>query len=139
MAKDKYHEQVKDALVNDGWTITHDPFKIKVGKRTAFIDLGAERDNVIAAEKGIEKIAIEIKSFLGHSDLSEFEDALGQFLIYYVALEEYEPERILYLGVPFTYYHRFFKDPFFIKLAKRFDVRFIIYDEINATIVEWKK
>ncbi len=84
MAKDKYHEQVKDALVNEGWTITHDPYKIKVGKRTAFIDLGAERNDVIAAEKGIEKIAVEIKSFLGHSDLNGFEDELGQFLIYYV-------------------------------------------------------
>ena len=32
MAKDKYHDLVKTSLENDGWTITHDPFKIKIGK-----------------------------------------------------------------------------------------------------------
>ena len=33
MAKDKYHELVKQALENDGWLITHDPYKIMLGKR----------------------------------------------------------------------------------------------------------
>ena len=28
-AKDKYHEHVKEALIKDGWTITHDPYVIK--------------------------------------------------------------------------------------------------------------
>jgi hypothetical protein len=37
MAKDIYHEQVKNALINEGWTITHDPFKIMLGKRRGYI------------------------------------------------------------------------------------------------------
>ena len=41
--KDKFHEHVKRALVKDGWTITHDPYKIKVGSPTFKIDLGAEK------------------------------------------------------------------------------------------------
>lgn len=66
MAKDKFHEAAKNALINDGWTITHDPYKIMIGRRRGYIDLGAE---LIAAEKETQKIAIEVKSFLGSSDL----------------------------------------------------------------------
>ena len=29
MAKDIYHQIVRDALENDGWTITHDPYAIE--------------------------------------------------------------------------------------------------------------
>ena len=78
-AKDIYHEIVKTALINEGWTITHDPFFIRIGKRKGFIDLGAE---TIAAERGLQKIAVEIKSFTGLSDLDQFEDALGQYNVY---------------------------------------------------------
>lgn len=35
MAKDIYHEAVREALIKDGWTITHDPFILKGGGGTA--------------------------------------------------------------------------------------------------------
>ncbi len=31
MAKDIYHDLVKKALENEGWTITHDPYYLSVG------------------------------------------------------------------------------------------------------------
>jgi hypothetical protein len=70
MAKDLFHEAVKIALEKEGWTITDDPYKLKLNDMKIFpsalnIDLGAEK--VIAAEKGPEKIAIEIKTFGGPS------------------------------------------------------------------------
>jgi XisH protein len=136
MARDKFHKNVREALENDGWTITDDPYFLMVGRRHGFIDLGAER-LLIAAEKGTERIAVEIKSFVGGSDLSHFEDALGQFLVYLVALESKDPERVLYLALPQTFYERFFDDPFFQKLAKRFAVNFLVYNEINNTVISW--
>ncbi len=57
MARDLYHENVRKALENEGWLITHDPYPIKIGAIRMFLDLGAER--VIAAEKENEQIAIE--------------------------------------------------------------------------------
>ena len=57
-ARDLYHDAVKNALVKDGWTITHDPFIVEIEGDRLYIDLGAER--VIAAEKGTRKIAVEI-------------------------------------------------------------------------------
>lgn len=43
MARDKYHDLVKNALVNEGWEITHDPFRFPRPSRPIEIDLGAER------------------------------------------------------------------------------------------------
>ena len=72
--KDKYHEQVKEALIKEGWEITHDPYKVKLGSPTLKIDLGAEK--LIAAKKGKEKIAVEIKSFISPSFFTDFYAAL---------------------------------------------------------------
>ena len=138
MAKDKYHEHVKETLTQEGWTITHDPYYLPVGRRRGFIDLGAEKQ-IIGAEKEDEKIAVEIKSFLGASDLDGFEDALGQFIIYQMAIEEKEPSRILYLALPQSFYDRFFDDQFFIRLAQRYDIKMIVFDESKKSITLWKR
>jgi XisH protein len=138
MVKDKYHDLVRLALENDGWLITHDPYKIKLGKRRGYIDLGAEKQ-MIAAEKGEDKIAVEIKSFSSPSDLDSFENALGQFLIYWRALKFKEPDRILYLGVPRSFYARFFDDLFFLETAKDFNVNMLVYDEQKGIIEQWIK
>ena len=35
MAKDIYHDPVKEALIKDGWTITHDPLLFRRRQRLA--------------------------------------------------------------------------------------------------------
>lgn len=136
MARDRYHQNVRIALEKDGWSITDDPYFLMIGRRRGFIDLGAERE-IIGAERNGEKIAVEVKSFLGGSDLDHFEDALGQFLVYLTALEDKEPDRKLYLAIPQTFHERFFDDPFFQKLAKRYDVKLLVYNEIENSIAAW--
>ena len=74
-APDIYHHVVKNALIKDGWTITHDLYTLTFGQRNVFVDLGAER--LVAAERNHEKIAVEIKSFHGASDVRDLEMALG--------------------------------------------------------------
>lgn len=78
--RDLYHIAVRNALIKDGWTITHDPYVLSVGLRDVYIDLGAER--VIAAERGQDKIAVEIKTFRGASDIYDLEMAIGQYVLY---------------------------------------------------------
>ena len=63
------------------------------------MDLAAER-KAIAAEKGDRKIAVEIKSFLKPSPVTDLGEAIGQYGIYQSILSEIEPERELYLAVP---------------------------------------
>ncbi len=38
-ARDIFHELVKKALINEGWNITHDPFKIMMGRRRGYMFL----------------------------------------------------------------------------------------------------
>jgi hypothetical protein len=68
-ARDTDHEAAKNALIQDGWTVTHDPYTMHVGRKDLFVDLGAEK--LLAAEKAERKIAIEVKSFVGKSDVEE--------------------------------------------------------------------
>ena len=55
---------------------------------------------VFAAERQGEKIAVEVKSFLGKSLISNFHEAMGQYLDYKSALEDVEPDRKVYLALP---------------------------------------
>ena len=134
-ARDTFHDAVRVALEKDNWKITHDPLKVMLGKKRGYIDLAAEK--LIAAEKEERKIAVEVKSFIGVSDLDEFEDALGQFLIYKVALEKDNLERVLFLAVPKIFYEDFFDDSFFVEILKRFEVKILVFDEKTENIVQW--
>lgn len=97
-ALDRHHNAVRNALVKDGWTITHDPLTLELDERKLYIDIGAER--LIGAEKGVRKIAVEVKSFTGASDISDLHNAVGQYVVYRMALRRVEPERELLLAVP---------------------------------------
>lgn len=74
-ARDIYHDIVKAALIADGWTITDDPYLLEVGEKNLYIDLGAE--HLIAADKQGQRIAVEVKSFLGPSEVRDLEVAPG--------------------------------------------------------------
>ncbi|NEO40069.1 MAG: fatty-acid oxidation protein subunit alpha [Moorea sp. SIOASIH] len=138
MAKDVFHQQVKNALIKDGWNITHDPLTIRIGEAVKLqIDLAAEI--AIAAERDSEKIAVEIKSFIGDSDISTFHTALGQYLNYCQALEELEPERIVYLAIPFETYQDFFQLSFIQRALRRYQVKLMIYDPKLEEIKQWIK
>ena len=91
---DIYHDVVKNALVKDGWRITHDPLILPYGGRNLYVDIGAEAP--IGAEKEGHRIAVEVKSFLGSSEIMELERALGQYMLYRFLLTRQEPERVLF-------------------------------------------
>jgi hypothetical protein len=137
MAKDKYHDLIKRLLEEDGWTITHDPLLVKTLISKLEVDLGAEK--IIAAEKGTTKIAVEIKSFLGHSTLHDFYKALGQFVFYLAALEEEAPERTLYLAIPLHAYEYLFQDPIAEKLSEVNGLRLIVFSVQKEKIILWKE
>jgi XisH protein len=116
--------------------ITDDPLRLEFGEDDAVeIDLGAEK--LLGAEKAGEKIAIEIKSFLRDSALSDFHTALGQFLNYRLVLKAIEPARTLYLAVPIAAYESFFKRKLPQASIQQYQVKLIIYDPVKETIVKW--
>ena len=134
-AKDIFHDAVKKALQKEQWVITDDPLKFKFGDVNFRVDLGAEK--IIAAEKAGKKIAVEIKSFLNPSAITDFYSALGQFLSYRLALQANEPERILYLAVPLDAYKTFFQLEFSQTAVQQYQILLIVYDPVNEAIVQW--
>jgi hypothetical protein len=109
-ARDIFHDTVRKALIAEGWRITADPLAIEFGGVDLYVDLAAEK--IISAEKDGYKIAVEIKSFVGPSMISEFHTALGQFINYRTVLQVFEPERVLFLAVPIDTFTSFFSLPF---------------------------
>ena len=134
-AQDLYHPVVRNALEKDGWDVTDDPLLVRFLGVQLWIDLGAER--VIAAERGSRKIAVEIKSFLDSSVVSDFHNALGQYLNYRTALADQDPERVLYLAVPETVYRTFFQSPFGQFSTEHYQLKLLVYSIQQQEVVEW--
>ncbi|NCR28315.1 MAG: fatty-acid synthase [Microcystis aeruginosa LL13-06] len=103
---DLYHNQVKQALIKEGWQITDDPFTLDYKGIRLYADLGAER--IFAAQKDLEKILVEIKVFNSPSLMIELEKAIGQYNVYRSFLKRLEPQRRLYLAIPDDVYQDFF-------------------------------
>ena len=106
-AKDIYHNAVKNALVKDGWTITADPYSIKYEDAELYADIAAEKP--IAAQKQGQKIVVEIKSFVGRSQMYDFHLALGQYMVYRKLIQLTAPEYTLYLAIDDVVYKDFFQ------------------------------
>lgn len=134
-AKDLFHEAVRRSLEKEQWQISSDPLELEWEEVKVKIDLAAER--LIAAERGEEKIAIEIKSFISPSPISDFHTALGQFLNYRIMLEAKDPERLLYLAVPLDTYDTFFQSRFAQVTIKRYQLKLIVYNPLVEEIVQW--
>ncbi len=134
-ARDLYHDAVKNALVKDGWKITHDPLTLRWGKKDLFVDLGAEK--LLAAEKGEDKIAVEVKGFLGRSEVADLEQALGQFALYRKILEIKEPDRRLYLAIRELVFNELFEEPIGKLLLDSEMVQILVFGEENEEVLQW--
>lgn len=134
-ARDTYHDQVKRALIKDGWTITHDPLRLQWGLKDMYVDLGAEQ--LLAAEKAHRKIAVEIKSFVGLSDMDDLENAVGQYVLYHDVLAKLEPERELYLAINEATYADLFSEAIGVLLLENRRVRLLVFDPQEEVIGLW--
>lgn len=134
-AKDRYHDCVKNALIKDGWVITHDPLRLPWGGKDMYVDLGAEL--LLAAEKGEQRIAVEIKSFLGRSELDDLERALGQFALYRSVLARREPDRTLFLAVPDDVLRDVFDEPLGQLIVNDYALRILGFEPEAEVITRW--
>ncbi len=134
-AKDIFHDCVKIALVKDGWSISHDPYSLKVGRKDLFIDLGAEK--LISAEKGSQKIAVEIKSFVSPSEIQDLENALGQYILYHNVLSRIEPDRILYLAIREAVFCKLFEQEIGQILLENKVLKLLTFNPETEEIAKW--
>jgi len=134
-ARDLFHYAVKTALQKEHWNVVDDPLRFSMDDVTVKIDLGAER--LLAAERLGDKIAVEVKSFVANSVISDFHTALGQCLNYQIMLEEMEPDRTLFLAVPVDVYETFFQTRFVKLVLTRYPLNILTYDPTSEEILQW--
>ncbi|ACC83964.1 XisH family protein [Nostoc punctiforme] len=134
-AKDIYHDEVKNALIKDGWTITADPYFIKYEDAELYADLAAEKP--IAAERQGQKIVVEIKSFLGKSLMYDFHSALGQYIVYRNLIQLTEPEYTLYLAIDDVVYYKFFQRKSVQAVINQNQLLLIVVNTDKEEIQQW--
>ena len=133
--RDIYHSAVKQALINDGWIITHDPFLLVFDSERGYVDLGASL--MLAAEQGDQRIAIEIKSFIGRSLVADLEQAVGQYTIYQSWLRRVDPERALWLAVNPRVAGAIFARRAGQVLIEDYRLKVLVVDMDQERIVQW--
>ena len=134
-AKDIFHDCVKHALIKDSWIVTDDPLSLKIGKKDLFIDLAAEK--MLIAEKGTERIAVEIKSFVGTSEVEDLKNALGQYILYEKIIKRQLLDRTLYLAIRETTHNNLFSQEIGQILLEEKTLKLIIFNPETEVITKW--
>ena len=129
------HSLVRETLERDGWEVTDDPYSIRYGNKKIEIDLAAEQ--LLAAERGPEKIVVEVKSFLSKAVFNEFHEALGQFINYRRVLKFNQDSHKLYLAIPSDAYQFIFEDDLGRATLEEERLSLIVFSVKEKAILEW--
>ena len=135
--QDRDHNIVVQALKAAGWTVTHEKgIFIKLDDKRGLIDIGAE---IYVAEKGLRKIAVEVKNYPGSGDgvMGDFDRSIGQYLRYRECLADDEPDRQIIKAVPNATYDEFLSKPQTAAYLRRYDVKLLVYNPSSKTIDKW--
>ena len=135
-ARDLYHNSLRRALEKDGWTITEDPLRLEIGGTKIKIDLGAER--LLGAERGEEKIAVEIKSFIGDSFVTDLHLALGQCLVYLSVLKRQRPGQPLFLAITAGVYDYILQNDLAQAVLSDYPIRLVVFEPVLEEVVLWQ-
>ncbi|MBC1241226.1 XisH family protein [Nostoc sp. 2RC] len=134
-ARDIYHDAVKNALIKESWIITDDPLHLKWGQKDMYVDLGAKQ--LLAAEQGNRKIAVEIKSFVSPSEMADLKDAIGGFIMYRAVIQRLEPKRTLYLAVRDSVFTTLFEEPIGKLLIETENLKLLVFNPEVERIIQW--
>lgn len=134
-ARDIFHNAARNALIKDGWTITADPLHLRYADTDLYVDLAAEQ--ILAAEKDARRIAVEVKSFGGASDMADLHQAVGQFVVYREVLAASDPERRLYLAIPEAVRAQVFEEGVGALVFRR-EIQYLVsFDPDAEEVVRW--
>jgi hypothetical protein len=93
---------------------------------------------VVKAERGMEKIAVEIKSFPGRSKVADLQQAVGQYAVYRAVLRRIEPERKLYLAVSKEIYERVFVPVTGQVVRSEIGIELLVVSVDSEEIISWE-
>ncbi|MEO7908791.1 MAG: XisH family protein [Roseiflexaceae bacterium] len=141
--RDSIHDIVKQALINNEWEITYDPYVISYGERFLFVDLGAKQTPAVneglmlGAQRAGRKIAVEIKEFRGASPIADLEQAIGQYMLYRLLLNKVDPERELFLAITNLAYDEIFSEPIGEVVINDLPLQLLVVDVEKAEVQRW--
>src|SRR4051812_14518573 len=75
--REQFRVAVKNALIKDGWTISHDPYLAPFLDGRESYEFASERP--MGAERANERIVVEVRSCVGDYELDRFAAALGRY------------------------------------------------------------
>ncbi|NJS41152.1 XisH protein [Candidatus Gracilibacteria bacterium] len=134
-AKDVYHDSVKQALINDGWTILKENYELEYGGDNLYPDFAAEKS--IAATRDKERILVEVKSFIGRSFIADLQATIGQYVMYKEVVEAQTLDFKLYLAIPANLYDNKFQTPLAQLMIQKNQVNLLVFDPIQEVIERW--
>ncbi|BAY31804.1 fdxN element excision controlling factor XisH-like protein [Nostoc carneum NIES-2107] len=134
-AKDIYHDAVKNALIKDGWKIIADPYFLQYEDAELYADLFLEK--ALLVEQEGRKIVVEIKSFISPSLMKDFENALGQYILYRDILKLANKDYKIYLAIRDTIFDTFFQRKSIQAVVKRNQIEFIVFNNEREEITLW--
>jgi XisH protein len=134
-APDIYHENVKQALLRDGWNILKEHYELKYRGDRLYPDLAAEKS--IVAERGTQKILVEIKSFLGRSFIADLQVAIGQYVMYRNVIQAQGLEFKLYLAIAEEVYNKKFQIPLAQLIVEENQVNLLVFSVDQEVVSQW--
>jgi hypothetical protein len=94
-------------------------------------------DFPLGAEKGGQRIAVEVQTFAGPSPVADLQQALGQFTMYRLILAEQQPERTLFLAIPIGVYDGILSEELGVKVVSGTSLRMLVFDPAARKVLRW--
>lgn len=137
MRKDAIHDPIKQALINDDWTIIREHHRLSYKEVRLGVDISAKK--TIIAEQDERKILIEVKSFSGRSFIQQLQAAIGQYRVYRDVIIFNQLDFELYLGISEDVYTLFFTRPGTQDLINANQIKLLVVDIENEKVIQWIK
>ncbi|MEH2011702.1 element excision factor XisH family protein [Nostoc sp.] len=78
-----------------------------------------------------------MKSFIGASPVTDLENALGQYILYYDILARLEPDRHLYLAIRQEIYSEIFQEQIGKILLENQRLCLLVFDSKREVVLQW--
>lgn len=133
---DIIHLAVRRSLEKQGWRVVTEHLYLEEGGYYIYIDLALEQGTVMG-QAGREEIVVEVKSFISPSFMSDFQEALGQYLVYQDQLDERGDHRPLFMAISDNVYHRHFTQPRIQRMVRKYQMHLLVVDIRTEEVWQW--
>ncbi|MEH2008665.1 MAG: element excision factor XisH family protein [Nostoc sp.] len=82
-------------------------------------------------------IPLWVEFFIGASPVTDLENALGQYILYYDILAGLEPDRSLYLAIRKETYSELFQEPIGKILLENQRLCLLVFDSKREVVLQW--